>query len=504
MVPRSGDRDFRRSMQGTSQTRTAFEREVESRFGVLPHFFRSAPAAPELVQQLWIYAQAAYLDNPLPALFKERVFVYLSRFCEIRYCLVRHVGFLVGLGRPSGDPDAMPQSIEEAVRLLRRPVPSQEELQRVVSTLQAMTEPLPGIPEPGTEEEDLLLVAATTLFLEPARSQQVRDALRAAIGPATFELLAGLLSFIRTAHFWTLMHPELTFEEDVEAMLHGHAKLSEILLDDPEASRCAMGQRVFDELAALRESVSMRDAVRESQEALQRLQELHHHRFSFLAIVGHELRNSISALRNAVNTLSLLPTEDHRLLELRGMLARQTSAVARIVDDLLDVSRLSLDKLSILPEPLDLRALVQSCVSDHAATFEAAGLVFRSEIPETPVPVRADPVRASQIVENLLTNALRFTPAPGEVSVRLKVAGSTVCMEVSDTGDGFDADMANALFLPFVQGPQGDHKHGGLGLGLAISRKIADLHGGALTASSPGRQRGARFTWTIALDTSSP
>ena len=142
-------------------------------------------------------------------------------------------------------------------------------------------------------------------------------------------------------------------------------------------------------------------------------------------------------------------------------------------------------------------------MSDHAASFEAAGLELRSVVPPTPVHVRADRVRASQIIENLLSNALRFTPPPGEVIIQLRVEGSTACVQVSDTGDGFDADMANALFLPFVQSPHGDHKHGGLGLGLAVGRKIAELHGGTLTASSSGRQRGARFTWTIALDKSS-
>src|SRR4026209_971370 len=80
-----------------------FQREVAGRFGVLPNFFRSAQAAPGLIEELWGFAKSAYLDNPLPSLFKERLFVHLSRFCEIRYCIVRHVGFLIGQGRPAGD-----------------------------------------------------------------------------------------------------------------------------------------------------------------------------------------------------------------------------------------------------------------------------------------------------------------------------------------------------------------------------------------------------------------
>ena len=100
-----------------------FRREVEDRFGVLPNFFCSADAAPGLVEELWKFAKSAYLDSPLPALFKERLFVHLSRFCEIRYCIVRHVGFLIGQGRPAGDADAAPETIDDVVELLRRPLP---------------------------------------------------------------------------------------------------------------------------------------------------------------------------------------------------------------------------------------------------------------------------------------------------------------------------------------------------------------------------------------------
>jgi len=83
-----------------------FEREVATRFGLVPNFFRTAPEAPFVIRQLWVFAKAAYLDTPIPTLFKERLFVYLSRFCEVRYCITRHCGFLLGLGRAAGDPNA--------------------------------------------------------------------------------------------------------------------------------------------------------------------------------------------------------------------------------------------------------------------------------------------------------------------------------------------------------------------------------------------------------------
>jgi hypothetical protein len=102
----------------------AFEREVAARFGLVPNFFRSAPDAPFVIHELWRFAKAAYLDAPIPTLLKERLFVYLSRFCEVRYCITRHCDFLLGLGRAAGDPDAQAMTITQVIRLLQRPVPN--------------------------------------------------------------------------------------------------------------------------------------------------------------------------------------------------------------------------------------------------------------------------------------------------------------------------------------------------------------------------------------------
>ena len=121
-----------------------FEAEVAGRFGILPNFFRSAQAAPELIQQLWGFAKAGYLDNPMPSVFKERLFVWLSRFCPMRYCIVRHVGFLLGHGHghAAGDAAAIPQTIDEVVRLLRRPSPWQREMDEVYALLEGLTAPI--------------------------------------------------------------------------------------------------------------------------------------------------------------------------------------------------------------------------------------------------------------------------------------------------------------------------------------------------------------------------
>src|SRR5215475_4693529 len=108
---------------GPITARATFEREVFGCFGLMPNFFRSASAAPGLIEELWAFAKSAYIDSPLPSLFKERLFVHLSRLCAVRYCIVRHVGFLIGEGRPAGDRNVKPETIEQVVTLLRRPLP---------------------------------------------------------------------------------------------------------------------------------------------------------------------------------------------------------------------------------------------------------------------------------------------------------------------------------------------------------------------------------------------
>src|ERR1700684_4483581 len=109
--------------QSESTAAQELQRRVSERFGVLPNFFRLSPETPEITEKLWGFAQAAYLDNPLPSVFKERLFVHLSRFCAVRYCIARHTGFLIGLGRPAGNKNARVQSIGDVIKLLRRPLP---------------------------------------------------------------------------------------------------------------------------------------------------------------------------------------------------------------------------------------------------------------------------------------------------------------------------------------------------------------------------------------------
>jgi hypothetical protein len=173
---------------GANHQHAAFRANVADRFGVLPNFFCSASAAPGLIERLWDFAQSAYLDSPLPSLFKERLFVHLSRFCPVRYCIVRHVGFLMGAGRPAGDATASAETVAEVLSLLQRPVPDSAAFDRAVSRL--LDHPVPEeIPAPATSFEYELFDVQTILFLAPLASGRAREAMRAAVGETNFEYL---------------------------------------------------------------------------------------------------------------------------------------------------------------------------------------------------------------------------------------------------------------------------------------------------------------------------
>ena len=204
-------------------------REVSQRFGLVPNFFLSTPDAPEIVEKLWDFAKSAYLDNPIPALYKERLFVFLSRFCQVRYCIARHLGFLVGYGHASGDALAARQTIEQAVKLLKMPPPWRRPLEPIYEHLEAFRSVIDW-PDPESDAEDWMFAMSALIFVEPTKSERALQVLRQALGAKRLEYLLALLAFIRTAHYWTMVHPALEIEQDVRELMALHEELASLLL----------------------------------------------------------------------------------------------------------------------------------------------------------------------------------------------------------------------------------------------------------------------------------
>jgi len=238
--------------QSESSTAQHLQRRVNERFGVLPNFFRLSPETPEITEKLWGFAQAAYLDNPLPSVFKERLFVQLSRFCAVRYCIARHTGFLIGLGRPAGDKDARAASVADVVKLLRRSLPRGPELKSRLLFCTQCPAPLIEMPAADTQMEDEIFSLATHVFLQTADARECLDALKRLLGTVRLQYLLLFLVFVRAAHYWTRVHPEIQLEDDIKQLLATHEALASCILDDPEASTDKITQSILDELPALR------------------------------------------------------------------------------------------------------------------------------------------------------------------------------------------------------------------------------------------------------------
>jgi PAS domain S-box-containing protein len=225
----------------------SFEQEVASRFGLLPNFFCTAEDAPGLIQELWSFAKAAYLDNPLPSAFKERLFVHLSRFCEVRYCVIRHVGFLVGLGNAAGDASVPPHSVRQALALLSRPVPGAFEMEATILRLESVSGG--AVPAQETQLEGDLFDALTAVFLKPIGAERARLAARQCLGGIAFEYAMALLAFVRTAHYWTETHPDLSCEQDMVLLMKQQPDLAHLLMNDPEAEAATLKYQIRQALA---------------------------------------------------------------------------------------------------------------------------------------------------------------------------------------------------------------------------------------------------------------
>ena len=242
------------SENAQSMTTTAgdLQRRVNERFGVLPNFFRLSPETSEITEKLWKFAEAAYLDNPLPSVFKERLFVHLSRFCAVRYCIARHTGFLIGLGRPAGDKNARTESVVEVVRLLRRPIARRPELKSRLSFCSKCPAPLVEMPTADTQMEDGLFSLASHVFLQTADAPECLEALERLLGTVRLQYLLLFLAFVRAAHYWTKVHPEIQLEDDIKQLLATHEALASCIIDDPEARTDKITQSILDELPLLR------------------------------------------------------------------------------------------------------------------------------------------------------------------------------------------------------------------------------------------------------------
>lgn len=219
----------------------------------------------------------------------------------------------------------------------------------------------------------------------------------------------------------------------------------------------------------------------------------------FLAVLAHELRNPLGPIRNATRILAVTPGAADSHAEARAVIERQVSHMGRLIDDLLDVSRIARGKVLLRRERLDLVDLARVTAEDHRGGIEAAGQTLTVRLPSAPMWIDGDPTRLAQVMSNLLHNASKFTNAGGSILLTLDGAGEAIAtIAATDTGIGMGAKLLAHAFESFHQADQSlDRSRGGLGLGLALSKGLIDLHGGQVRAESDGEGKGCRITFTV-------
>ena len=265
--------------------------------------------------------------------------------------------------------------------------------------------------------------------------------------------------------------------------------------------------RVSALLSALRTSLRARSRQYEIQDHLRELERARDaerlaaaRKDEFLAMLAHELRNPLAPIRTALHVLDMDDHDPERRSALRATMGRQIDHMVRLVDDLLEASRLSRGRIRLHAQSVDLRDALRSAVELSGPLIDAGCYTLRVELPETPLPLHADPVRLAQVFANLLNNAAKYGRPGGHIAVHASREGDDAVVRVIDDGMGIEAGVLPHVFELFTKGRVDRHRlQDGLGIGLALVKQLVELHGGRVEVGSEGRGQGAEFVVRLPL-----
>lgn len=234
--------------------------------------------------------------------------------------------------------------------------------------------------------------------------------------------------------------------------------------------------------------------ITERKKYEQGLRESDRRKDEFLATLAHELRNPLAGISTATTILADVPGDRDRVTEMTAIIERQSSQLVRLINDLLDVSRISRGKVKLERNRVDVARVVREVVEDALPVCGGKGLQLQAEFPDQPIMVDADAVRLSQVVNNLLENACKFTPGGGDIKIVVERDAGDAVVRVADTGVGMAQEQLSRIFEMFAQGEElPAQRAGGLGIGLSLAKSIVELHGGKIEARSSGPGTGSEF-----------
>lgn len=273
---------------------------------------------------------------------------------------------------------------------------------------------------------------------------------------------------------------------------------AEIVVERPDGSRrigLVHANPFHDESGRVVGAVNIIVDITERKRAEDALREGDRHKDEFLATLGHELRGPLASIGNGLQIMRLANHGSSTVEkdEIQTMLERQVGHMVRLIDDLLDLSRITNGKIELCKEPIDIRAAVRDAVETSRPLIEKRGHDLTVTLPPTPVFVDGDRTRLAQVFSNLLNNSAKFTEPEGQISVMAERQGSDVVVKVRDNGVGISTDLMPHIFEMFTQANRSVRSQGGLGIGLNLVRKLVQMHGGSVEAHGAGSGQGTEF-----------
>ena len=274
-----------------------------------------------------------------------------------------------------------------------------------------------------------------------------------------------------------------------------HVSLSSLVV---KGVRCCCA--VLTDMSLAKHHAALAASAEYVRQVNDRLREADKRKDEFLATLAHELRNPLAPIRAAAHMMKKLDMQDERLLHAREVIERQAAHMTRLIDDLLEMSRITQGKIELRRHSESLAAIIAGVVQSAQSAMDMRQHQFQVDVPGDPLPVEADAIRIAQAVGNVIENAIKYTRPGGRIVLRVRREASQAVISVTDNGIGIEPGMVARIFDMFVQAENGDRRpNGGLGIGLALSRKLIEMHGGTITASSAGLGEGAEFEIRLPL-----
>jgi PAS domain S-box-containing protein len=328
-------------------------------------------------------------------------------------------------------------------------------------------------------------------FLEMNPMFEVHTGLRNAVGKTAKELIPTLDAFWFEIYGRVALTGEPARFENAAPAMHRWFDVYATRLGGPGSRRVAL---LFSDITARKQSEeTLRKLANDLAEADRRKTE-------FLATLAHELRNPLAPIRSGLSVMRLKGDNAASVARVREMMERQVSHMVHLIDDLLDIARISGGKLELKKEHADLRGVLSSAVETSLPLIETGQHELSVDLPEQPVPAEIDVTRIAQVVANLLNNAAKYTPNGGRIGLSLRIEDDEAVIAITDNGIGIPPEALSSVFEMFSQvGHHLERAQGGLGIGLSLVRRLVDMHGGTVSAASAGPQAGSTFTVRLPL-----